>query len=154
MYFFIADNEGNTELAAKLSIIPVISLSVFVSAFSIGFGPIPWLMMSELFSAEVKSVASSIVTSFNWTLAFVVTKFFSNMVAGVTEAGAFWVFSGFLIFIMIFCILFVPETKGKSLDEVQQLFRSDVPYYRDISIWRRCLGDNTEDDRRPIVTDD
>lgn len=84
LYFFIEDNLGNKTLGAKISWLPVTSLSVFVSVFSIGFGPIPWLMMSELFSPEVKSVASSLSTTFNWTLAFLVTKFFSNMVVGVT----------------------------------------------------------------------
>ena len=77
-YFYIA--EYNKDLAAKIDILPVASLSIFVAFFSIGFGPIPWLMMSELFSADIKSMASSITTSFNWTLAFVVTKFFTNLV--------------------------------------------------------------------------
>merc|ERR1712218_666276 len=116
LYFFINENLDNKTVAAKISWLPVTSLSVFVSVFSIGFGPIPWLMMSELFSPEVKSVASSISTTFNWTLAFLVTKFFSNMVVGVSgwyflkntirtqtntyffpmiEAGSFWIFGGF-----------------------------------------------------------
>ena len=77
-YFYIA--EYNKDLAAKIDILPVASLSIFVAFFSIGFGPIPWLMMSELFSPDIKSMASSITTSFNWTLAFVVTKFFTNLV--------------------------------------------------------------------------
>merc|ERR1712055_237954 len=92
VFFYIADNLGNTALATKIEFIPVASLSLFVFAFSIGFGPIPWLMMSELFSPEVKPLASSISTSFNWTLAFLVTKFFSTLVNGLTEAGAFWFF--------------------------------------------------------------
>ena len=116
-------------------------------------------MMSELFSPEViiqqqqnltfdikyllqvKSVASSAATTTNWTLAFIVTKFFQDMVSGVggkrrkknrffkaepyfiPEAGAFWIFGGCLAAIFIFCLLFVPETKGKSLEEIQLLFR-------------------------------
>merc|ERR550525_970378 len=92
MYFYFA-NHGYDKLAHELSLLPVVSLSLFVSMFSIGFGPIPWLMMSELFSPEVKSVASSAATTTNWTLAFIVTKFFQDMVSGVGEAGAFWVFS-------------------------------------------------------------
>merc|ERR1711936_929464 len=132
-------------LADHMSVVPLISLSLFVFAFSIGFGPIPWLMMSELFSPEVKSVASSISTTFNWTLAFLVTKFFTSMVAGVTEAGAFWVFGGFTILTFLFCFFFVPETKGKSLDEIQQLFRSDRPYFYSIGLWKACRGQEPED---------
>ena len=72
MYFYIADTAHDASLAHQLSVLPVVSLSLFVSMFSIGkdkkhkfkilhyhwrfstgFGPIPWLMMSELFSPEV-----------------------------------------------------------------------------------------------------
>ena len=100
MYFYFAKHEP--DVAQSMAILPVVSLSVFVAMFSIGFGPIPWLMMSELFSPEVKSSArpvlyctvlycsiqvkssaSSIATTTNWTLAFLVTKFFTNLVSGV-----------------------------------------------------------------------
>ena len=98
MYFYFAKHEP--DVAQSMAILPVVSLSVFVAMFSIGFGPIPWLMMSELFSPEVKkyenvtsydqtnpfqvkSVASSAATTTNWTLAFIVTKFFQDMVSGV-----------------------------------------------------------------------
>merc|ERR1711978_705565 len=109
LYFFIEDNLDNKTLGAKISWLPVTSLSVFVSVFSVGFGPIPWLMMSELFSPEVKSIASSISTTFNWTLAFIVTKFFTNIKEEFQEYGAFWIFGGFTILTFIFCVLFVPE---------------------------------------------
>jgi len=138
--------------AHKISTLPVVSLSVFVLAFSIGFGPIPWLMMSELFSPEIKSLASSVSTTFNWTLAFLVTKFFTTLVTGITEAGAFWFFAGFNILTFIFCLLFVPETKGKSLEEIQEMFRSDKPYFFNISVWRLCAKEQREDDR-PLVTE-
>ena len=55
MYFYFAKHEP--DVAQSMAILPVVSLSVFVAMFSIGFGPIPWLMMSELFSPEVKSSA-------------------------------------------------------------------------------------------------
>ena len=51
-FFYIKENQQNTELAEKLQMLPVASLSIFVFAFSIGFGPIPWLMMSEIFRDE------------------------------------------------------------------------------------------------------
>ena len=149
----IADNMWDDDLAKKIEFIPVASLSLFVFAFSIGFGPIPWLMMSELFSPEVKSLESSISTTFNWTLAFLVTKFFTTMVAAVTEAGAFWMFGGFTILTFLFCFFFVPETKGKSLDEIQQLFRSDKPYFLNIGPWRICRGEDSED-RRVIIEEE
>merc|ERR1712062_25471 len=150
-YFYAADHMKH--LAEHITFVPVISLSVLVFGFSLGFGPIPWLMMSELFAPEVKSIASSISTTFNWTLAFLVTKFFSDMVTGLTEAGAFWVFGGITVFTFFFCLLFVPETKGKSLEDIQRLFRSDQAYYLSIGPWK-CLRGEQAEDRRPIVQDD
>jgi len=146
-FFYIADDLDNEQLAKKIEFVPVFSLSLFVFAFSIGFGPIPWLMMSELFSPEVKSLASSISTSFNWTLAFLVTKFFSTMVTAVHESGAFWMFGGFTILTFLFCFLFVPETKGKGLNEIQQLFRADKPYFFNVGPWKFCRGESAEDER-------
>ena len=150
VYFYIASIPENKKLAESLDLLPVASLSLFVFAFSIGFGPIPWLMMSELFSPEVNPLASSISTSFNWTLAFLVTKFFSTLSVKLTQAGAFWCFGGFTILTFLFCLFFVPETKGKSLDEIQQLFRSDRPYFYSIGLWKPCRGQVPEE-RRPIV---
>ena len=134
-FFFISKNENNSELAEKLGALPVVSMSLFIFAFSIGFGPIPWLMMSELFSPEIRGQASSLAVSFNWILAFLVTKFFTNIVDLVTESVAFWIFMGISIIVFIFCLFFVPETKVKKLDEIQQMFQSEELYF--LSIWRR-----------------
>ena len=134
-FFFIAQNQDNTALASKIGMLPVASMSLFIFAFSIGFGPIPWLMMSELFSPEVRSLASSFAVSFNWILAFLVTKFFTNIVNAVTESFAFWIFTAILVGVFLFCIFFVPETKGKKLDDIQKMFKSDQPYF--IEIWKK-----------------
>ena len=59
---------------------------------------------------------------------------------GLTQAGAFWVFGGITVLTFFFCLLFVPETKGKSLDDIQQLFRSPRPYFLEIDIWTLLGG--------------
>jgi len=124
-FFYIKINMNNEALADKIEFLPLASLSIFIFAFSIGFGPIPWLMMSELFSPEVKGPASSISVTFNWTLAFLVTKFFSTVSDAISIAGAFWLFSGVTAIVFLFCLLAVPETKGKSLEEIQRLFEGE-----------------------------
>ena len=52
--------QNNPEEAASISFLPLACMCLFIAAFSLGFGPIPWLMMSELFAPEVKGVTSSI----------------------------------------------------------------------------------------------
>ena len=70
---------------------------------------------------------------------------------GLTQAGAFWVFGGITVLTFFFCLLFVPETKGKSLDDIQQLFRSPRPYFLEIDIWKLLRGRAGAADERPIL---
>ncbi|XP_011347516.1 facilitated trehalose transporter Tret1 isoform X2 [Ooceraea biroi] len=98
----------------------LIPLCIFLILFSFGFGPIPWMMMPELFAPEVKGVAGSSACLFNWLMAFVVTKFYSNMTEAVDSYGTFWIFSGFCAVGIVFVHFLVPETKGKTLDQIQR----------------------------------
>ncbi|XP_029158248.1 facilitated trehalose transporter Tret1 isoform X2 [Nylanderia fulva] len=98
----------------------IIPLCVFLVMFSIGFGPIPWLMMPEIFAPEVKGIAGSSACLFNWLVAFIVTKFYTNMTAAIESYGTFWIFSLFCAIGVIFVYFLVPETKGKTLDEIQR----------------------------------
>lgn len=96
----------------------IIPLCVFLILFSFGFGPIPWMMMPEIFAPEVKGVAGSSACLFNWLMAFVVTKFYSDMVAAVQSYGTFWIFTLFSAVGILFVYFLVPETKGKTLDQI------------------------------------
>ncbi len=153
-YFYIKQNLDNQDLATRIQAVPVVSLSLFIIAFSVGFGPIPWLMMSELFSPSVRGMASSLATLFNWTLAFCVTKFFADLVAAISEAYSFWVFGGITFFTFLFSLLFVPETKGKTLENIQALFRSSRPYFLEIGVWRMCAGSGESDTQVLVQADD
>ena len=96
----------------------------YIFFFASGLGAIPWFLMGEIFPAEVKGVASSIATAVNWGLSFVITKTV-NMetdVLGGQPKGLGGVFAGYGVICLLgigFVICFVPETKGKSFDEVR-----------------------------------
>lgn len=107
-----------------LSFLPIITLSTFILFFNLGFGPIPWVMLSELFSANVKSIATALVSTFVWLLSFIVTKYFEKAVqiCGLGELFLFFAFC--CIVASIFSMLYVIETKGKTFPEIQvQLMR-------------------------------
>ena len=59
--------------------IPLVALMVYVITFSTGFGPIPWLMMGEIFPGRIRGAAASIATAFNWACTFIVTKSFMDL---------------------------------------------------------------------------
>jgi len=98
----------------------LVPLCIFLILFSLGFGPIPWMMMPEIFAPEVKGVAGSSACLFNWLVAFIVTKFYSDMTDAVKSYGTFWIFSLFCAVGIVFVYFLVPETKGKTLDQIQR----------------------------------
>ncbi len=101
----------------------VVCIVVFIIGFSLGWGPIPWTSMSELMPNRVRGLAGSVATFLNWTFATIITfcfKFYSR--PPIDNDGAWWTFS-FIMFLAIFVvILFLPETKGHSLEEIQEHF--------------------------------
>ncbi|XP_018325286.1 facilitated trehalose transporter Tret1 [Agrilus planipennis] len=109
---------GNGTLTS-LGFLPVTSLCIFVTMYSVGLGPIPWMISSEIFSSELKSIASSVAGTFSWFLAFLVTKFFLELETGIGEDVMFYLFALMSLLGTTFVYFVVPETKGKTIDEVQ-----------------------------------
>ncbi|XP_073839129.1 solute carrier family 2 member nebulosa isoform X2 [Musca autumnalis] len=124
VYFYMKENGDSVE---SLGWLPVCSLCVFIIMFSIGFGPVPWLMMGELFASDIKGVAGSIAGTSNWVLAFIVTKTFVNLKEALGSGPTFWLFAGITIVGAVFVFVFVPETKGKSLNEIQMELEGKKP---------------------------
>ena len=78
-YFYFKEHsiqDGEGELAGW---IPLVALMVYVVSFSIGFGPIPWLMMGEVFPSRIRGTAASFATALNWAFTFLVTKTFMDL---------------------------------------------------------------------------
>ncbi|XP_053637367.1 facilitated trehalose transporter Tret1 isoform X2 [Cherax quadricarinatus] len=77
--FFYVKTHDEEWVVNNLSWMPLTSLIVFITAFSIGYGPIPWIMMGELFYPNVKEAAGSLATTINWTCVFIVTFTFEPL---------------------------------------------------------------------------
>ena len=100
--------------------LPLVSFIVYIVAFSIGYGPIPWLMMGEIFPSKVRGHAASLATAFNWSCSFAVTKFFNDLINTVGTHGAFWFFGSICFLSLFFVTFFVPETKGHTLEDIEK----------------------------------
>ncbi|ETE66880.1 Solute carrier family 2, facilitated glucose transporter member 8, partial [Ophiophagus hannah] len=87
-----------------LAWLAVLSMSFFIMGFALGWGPIPWLVMSEIFPLRARGIASGACVL-------------------LTRYGTFWLFSSTCLLNVIFTIVCVPETKGKSLEEIEAHFR-------------------------------
>ncbi|GJQ75914.1 hypothetical protein Trydic_g17974 [Trypoxylus dichotomus] len=107
--------------ASGLGTLPLASLVLFIVAFSMGFGPVPWMIMSELFAPEIKGLASGLAVMTNWICVFLVTFTFPLMNTHLGGHITFYIFSIIMIIGTIFVQCFIPETKGKTLQEIQEI---------------------------------
>jgi len=73
-----------------------------------------------LFLAKIRGTAASLATAFNWACTFVVTKTFSDLLRIFGADGAFWFFGGICLLGLVFIIFCVPETQGKSLEDIER----------------------------------
>lgn len=101
---------------------PILGLSLFVFMFSLGIGSVAWIMMGELFSPDIRGIAAAFGSTINYLLGFIVVYTFNIMQESIGTHGSFWVFTGFCFLGVIWVFLFVPETKGLSLEEIQKIF--------------------------------
>lgn len=115
VFFYLLENQGTS-----ITWLPLTSLCIFIIMFNMGFGPVPWLMMGEIFAPEIKGVASSSACLLNSVLVFIVTKFFINVSMAIGTGETFWLFTVICVIGISFVYLLVPETKGKSLEEIQK----------------------------------
>lgn len=99
----------------------VVSVFLYVASFAIGIGPIPWLMTSELTPTYASSSVGSVATCVNWAMNFLVAQCFPVIFARI--AGySFAIFAVVAAIAFVFTLVFLPETKGKSLETIVQGF--------------------------------
>lgn len=106
--------------------VPTLALSgilVYIGTFSIGMGPVPWVVMSEIFSINMKATGGSLVTFVCWLGSFAISYSFSFLMDW-SSAGTFFMFSAASLITILFVAKLVPETKGRTLEEIQDSLNS------------------------------
>ncbi|KAJ6808871.1 sugar transporter ERD6-like 16 [Iris pallida] len=101
--------------------VPTLALSgilVYIGSFSVGMGAVPWVMMSEIFPINIKGIAGSLVTLVNWSGSWLMTYAF-NFLMSWSPSGTFFLFSAACATTVLFVAKVVPETKGRTLEEIQ-----------------------------------
>lgn len=103
----------------SLSWIPVVALMVYMIFYSVGLGPIPWTIASEILPLRARGIAVSIV-QFTYTLfLFFVIKSFQILASNAGIFAAFWMYGSFCLVGAVFVLLFVPETMNKSFQQIE-----------------------------------
>ncbi|XP_007439955.1 solute carrier family 2, facilitated glucose transporter member 10 [Python bivittatus] len=123
-----------------LNWITLLSLMTFVSAFSIGFGPMTWLVLSEIYPASIRGRAFAFCNSFNWAANLLISLTFLDLIDVIGLSWTFLFYGLVGMAAVLFIYLFVPETKGQSLEEIDYQFSKKRFLQRDTcwhKLWNR-----------------
>lgn len=109
------------------------SFRFLISNFSLGYGPIPWMMMGEMLASDIKGIATSLTVEFNWISVFIITKSFGPLSDALGSAFTFWIFGGIMAAGTIYGVACLFETKGKSNTEIQMRLAGDK--WASVFVW-------------------
>ena len=116
-----ACNQTVTEIGtcnSHIAPLAIVSLIIYVAFFSIGWGPIPWILLGELLPTHIRGLGSAMANFVNWGSAAIVAGFYFKYEDLVNPWFAWWTFSIFNICGIIFAAIFLKETKKKVLEDI------------------------------------
>ena len=120
---------GGTLMSGNVGIISLLGVLVFIGSFALSMGPIVWVLLAEMFPNQIRSIAMSIAVAVQWAMNYVVSQSFPIVVESEANNGTFWnqslpyfIFIFFIAIIIFVTYKYVPETKGKSLEELEEIW--------------------------------
>jgi len=131
LYFYILESGHSPQV---LIFMPLASLITFVLAFSIGYGPLLYVIVAEISPADIRSLISPVAVGINWLCVFLVAKTFPGLVSELNAHGTFWMYGTFSLISLVFTLLYVPETKGKSEQEIRRYFCKTENFRDDLDV--------------------
>jgi len=116
----------------------LVGVLLFITCFAFSIGGIPYILMSEVFPLNVKTVGMAVASCANWGFNWLVASTFLTLVDGIGIGNADWLYAFFSVLALIFVLTLVPETKNRSLEDITRNLYRDVPM--------RHLGDPVTED--------
>jgi len=120
---------GITLKTDQVGLISLIGILVFIGSFALSMGPVVWVLLSEMFPNKIRSLAMSIAVAAQWAMNYIVSQSFPIVVESELNRGEFWnqslpyfIFIGFIAITAFLTFKFIPETKGKSLEELENIW--------------------------------
>ena len=116
--FYTNSTEGYWVLAGILA---------YISFFAISLGPLTFVVVAEIFPTHIRGRAMSVAVFFLWLSVYVVSQTFPMLLESIGSAYTFWIYMVMSVITFFFVWMLVPETKGKSLEEIEQLWIAPKP---------------------------
>ena len=99
-----------------------LALVLYIAAFGLGMGPLPWTINSEIFPLWARSTGYGFATAVKWSTNLMLSMTFLSLTELITSFGAFWLYGGISLLGWLFIFAYLPETKNKSPEELEHLF--------------------------------
>jgi len=105
----------------------------YIACFALSVGPVTWVILSEIFPTRIRGRAMAVATVCLWVANYIVSQTFPMMnespwlVATFHRGFPFWVYGAFCLVLLLFVRAFVPETKGKTLEQIERCWMADLP---------------------------
>lgn len=109
--------------SGALAWLAVISMMVYVASFAISLGPVFWLLISEIYPLKIRSSSEGFCATSNWAANLVVTLTFLSLVGWIGASKTFWLYGLLAVASWIFSFALVPETKGRTLEQIEEYWR-------------------------------
>eukprot|EP00249_Psilotum_nudum_P021850 c28281_g1_i1 orf=949-2544(+) len=142
---------GDKDLSKGWAVFVVVLICTFVAAFGWSWGPLGWLVPSEIFPLETRSAGQSITVSVNLFFTFVIAQSFLALLCAL-KFGIFILFAGFVAIMSIFIFLFLPETKNVPIEEMVLEWRRHWLWKNVVPITEFELNQMKEDDEQKFGT--
>lgn len=104
-------------------VLAVVGLALYIAFFSPGMGPVPWTVNSEVYPQQYRGLCGGMSATVNWVSNLIVSQTFLSIADAVGTGTTFLILAGIAVLAFIFVIIFVPETKGLTFVEVEQIWK-------------------------------
>lgn len=132
---------GTKDVSKGNAILVLVLLCMYTAGFGWSWGPLSWLIPSEIFPLKIRSTGQSIAVGVQFIVIFVLSQTFLTMLCHF-KFGAFLFYAGWIAIMTIFIIFFLPETKGIPLESMYTIWGKHW-------FWRRFVKGEADQDIRP-----
>jgi SP family xylose:H+ symportor-like MFS transporter len=113
-------------------IVALTAMLVYTAGFAVSWGPVTWVLLSEIFPNQIRGKAMAVAVAAQWVANFIVSQTFPMLdknpylVEHFKHGFAYWIYGGMSLLAVLFMIRFVPETKGRTIEQMEKLWKPAV----------------------------
>ncbi len=122
LHHVTVNSAAATNTPSDTGVIMLGAMMLFIGSFAFSLGPVVWTVINEIYPSSVRGRGVAVATAANWGAAWLVTQFFLSLTDLLGESGTFGLFAFMCAVAFVFVWRVLPETKGRTLDEIQQMW--------------------------------